>query len=237
MLAKQKLAASAPVRPSLNTIEPFASLNARWAEMTRREDELTAELRPLVAEIRAAGGYARTRRRAGPPRRRARRLPPRASRELVADLVPFRRPGRRRRSATSTARRRRAAEISAELADITEAKKRLLPALNRARAEASAKVCDAVRPDACGDRPAHCRGADRAGRGWTAQTVLLHELAAEGCFNFNPAADRDPRSGRPARHHRPRPALGCRVRLHQPERGAAGMAGPLISHNEQEHER
>ena len=46
------------MRPSLNTIEPFASLNARWAEMTRREDELMAELRPLVAEIRAAGGYA-----------------------------------------------------------------------------------------------------------------------------------------------------------------------------------
>ena len=94
MLAKQKLAASAPVRPSLNTIEPFASLNARWAEMTRREDELTAELRPLVAEIRAAGGYAE---RGGVPVRPA--AGPDDYRpgvaELVADLVPFERPAPR----------------------------------------------------------------------------------------------------------------------------------------------
>ena len=125
MLAKQKLAASAPVRPSLNTIEPFASLNARWAEMTRREDELMAELRPLVAEIRAAGGYAE---RGGVPVRPA--AGPDDYRPGVAragcrpGAVPPTR--RRRRSARSTARRRQADEISAELADITEAKKRLL---------------------------------------------------------------------------------------------------------------
>ena len=179
MLAKQKLAASAPVRPALNTIEPFASLNARWAEMTRREDELTAELRPLVAEIRAAGGYAE---RGGVPVRPAagpERLPPRR-RELVADLVPFRRPGRRRRSATSTARRRERPRSAPNWPTSPRRKSACLPALNRARAEASAKVCDAVAARVCGDRPAHRRGADRAGRGWNAQTVFLHELAAEG---------------------------------------------------------
>ena len=43
MLAKQKLAASTPARPALNSVEPFGSLNARWTEMTRCEDELMAE--------------------------------------------------------------------------------------------------------------------------------------------------------------------------------------------------
>src|SRR3954468_20316036 len=131
MLAKQKLAASAPARPSLNTIEPFASLNTRWAELVRREDGLTAELRPLVAEIRAAGGYAE---RGGVPVRPA--AGPDGYRpgvaELGADLVPFERPAPR--PLTEIDRKKaRADEISAELADITEAKKRLLPALNRAR--------------------------------------------------------------------------------------------------------
>ena len=162
MLAKQKLAASAPVRPSLNTIEPFASLNARWAELTRREDKLMAELRPLVAEIRKLGGYLE---RGGVPVRPAEGpndYRP-GLREKIADLVPFRRP--EPAPLTDIDRlKAKAAEMSAELSDIIEAKKHLLPALNRARAEASAKVCDAVRPDVCGDRPAHRRGTDRAGR-------------------------------------------------------------------------
>ena len=100
--------------------------------------------------------------------------------ELVADLVPFRRPDPAPVSDLDR-RKARAAEISTELANITEAKRRLLPALNRARAEASAKVCDAV-------RPAHAAIAQRIaaalielGESWNAQTVFLHELAAEGC--------------------------------------------------------
>jgi hypothetical protein len=179
MLAKQKLAASAPARPSLNTIEPFASLNTRWAELVRREDELTAELRPLVAEIRAAGGYTE---RGGVPVRRAEGPSDYRPglREKIADLVPFRRP--EPAPLTDIDRlKAKAAEMSAELSDIIEAKKHLLPALNRARAEASAKVCDAV-------RPAHAAIAQRIaaalaelGEAWNAQTVFLHELAAEGC--------------------------------------------------------
>src|SRR3954470_9584434 len=178
MLAKQKqLAASAPVRPSLNAIEPFASLNTRWAEMTRREDELMAELRPLVAEIRAAGGYAErggvpVRPSAGPDGYRP------GVAELVADLVAFERPPPRPLNDIDR-KKAHADEISAELADITEAKKRLLPVLNRARAEASGAVRDAV-------RPAHTAIAQRIaaalielGESWNAQTVFLHELAAE----------------------------------------------------------
>ena len=92
MLAKQKqLAASAPVRPSLNAIEPFASLNARWGEMTRREDELMTELRPLVGQIRKLGGYLE---RGGVPVRPAEGpndYRP-GLREKIADLVPFRQP-------------------------------------------------------------------------------------------------------------------------------------------------
>ena len=235
MLAKQKLAASAPVRPSLNTIEPFASLNTRWAEMTRREDELTAELRPLVAEIRAAGGYAE---RGGVPVRPAAGPDGYAPASRSWSPTWCRSAGRTPAPLSDIDRRKaRAAEISAELADITEAKKRLLPALNRARAEASAKVCDAVRPEYAEIAQRIAAALTELGEGWTAHLGFFRDLAAEGVFNFNPAADRDPRPGRPARHHRPRPALGCRVRLHQPERGAAGMAGPLISHNEQGHER
>jgi len=178
LLAKQKLAASTPVRPSLNAIEPFASLNARWAELVHREDALMAELRPLVAEIRAAGGYTE---RGGVPVRPA--AGPDDYRpgvaELVADLVPFERPALRPLSEIDR-KKAQAAEISTELANITEAKRRLLPALNRARAEASAKVCDAV-------RPAHAAIAQRIaaalielGESWNVQTVFLHELAAEG---------------------------------------------------------
>ena len=68
MLAKQKLAASAPARPSLNTIEPFASLNARWAEMTRREDELTSRAAAARRRDPQVRRLSRKRRRAGPPR-------------------------------------------------------------------------------------------------------------------------------------------------------------------------
>ena len=146
MLAKHKLPVTAPLRPALNTVEPFASLISRWAEMTRREDELMAELRPLVAEIRTSGGYRRTRRRAGPAGCRSRRLPPRPAREgCRPGAVPS---APRRAPLTDIDRlKAHAAEISAELGDIIEAKKRLLPALNRARAEGSATICDAVRPE------------------------------------------------------------------------------------------
>jgi hypothetical protein len=130
---KQQRPVIAPVRPALNTVEPFASLNARWAELTRREDELTAELRPLVAEIREAGGYAE---RGGVPVRPA--AGPSDYRpgvaELVADLVPFQRPAPAPLNELDR-KKTRADKISAELADITEAKKRLLPVLNRACAE------------------------------------------------------------------------------------------------------
>ena len=234
MLAKQKLAASAPVRPSLNTIEPFASLNTRWAEMTRREDKLTAELRPLVAEIRAAGGYAE---RGGVPARPS--AGPEGYRpgvaELVADLVPFRRPDPAPVSDLDR-RKARAAEISTELANITEAKRRLLPALNRARAEGSAAVCAAVRPDYAAIAQRIAAALGELGEAWTRISPSCAISRPRG-FQLQPAADRDPRPGRPARRHRPRPALGGRVRLHRPERGAAGMASPLISHHEQGYER
>jgi hypothetical protein len=151
----------------------------RWAEMTRREDELTAELRPLVAAIREAGGYTE---RGGMPVRPA--AGPSDYRsgvgELIGDLVPFQPPAPRPLNEIDR-KKARADEISAELADIGQAKKHLLPALNRARAEASAKVCAAV-------RPAHAAIALRIaaalvdlGEAWNAQTVFLHELAAEGC--------------------------------------------------------
>ena len=203
--------------------------------MTRREDELMAELRPLVAEIRKLGGYLE---RGGVPVRPAAR-PERLQARAVASRLPTwcHSPTRRRAPLTDIDRlKAKAAEISAELGDIIEAKKHLLPALNRARAEASAKVCDAVRPEYAAIAQRIAAALIELGEGWTAQTVFLPRTRGRGVFNFNPAADRDSRSGRPARHHRPRPALGCRVRVHQPERRAAGMAGPLISHNEQEHE-
>jgi hypothetical protein len=178
LLAKQKLAASAPVRPSLNTLEPFASLNVRWAEMTRREDELTATLRPLVAEIRAAGGYAE---RGGVPVRSA--AGPDGYRpgvaELVADLVPFERPAPRPLSEIDR-KKARADKISAELVDITEAKKRLLPALNRARAEASAKVCDAVRAEYAEIAQRIAAALTELGEAWTAHLGFLRDLAADG---------------------------------------------------------
>jgi hypothetical protein len=117
LLAKQKqLAASAPVRPALNTVEPFASLNARWAELTRREDELMAELRSLVAEIRERGGYTE---RGGAPVRPAEGPSDYRPgvREKIADLVPFRRP--ELAPLTDLDRQKaRAAKISAELADM-----------------------------------------------------------------------------------------------------------------------
>jgi hypothetical protein len=178
LLAKQKLAASAPVRSSLNTIEPFASLNTRWAEMTRREDKLTAELRPLVAEIRAAGGYAE---RGGVPARPS--AGPEGYRpgvaELVADLVPFRRPDPAPVSDLDR-RKARAAEISTELANITEAKRRLLPTLNRARAEGSAAVCAAVRPDYAAIAQRIAAALGELGDRWTAHLTFLRDLAAEG---------------------------------------------------------
>ena len=132
-----------------------------------------------MAQIRKLGGYLE---RAGVPVRPA--AGPDDYRpgvaELVADLVPFERPAPRPLNEIDR-KKAQADEMSAELADITEAKKRLLPALNRARAEASAKVCDAV-------RPAHAAIAQRIaaalielGESWNAQTVFLHELAAEGC--------------------------------------------------------
>jgi hypothetical protein len=146
VLARQKkLAADTSARPSLNTIEPFASLNPRWAELTRREDELMAELRPLVSAIRAAGGFAE---RGGVPVRPA--AGPSDYREgvaeLVGDLVPFERQTPRPLTGLEL-QKAKAAAISAELDDIAQAKRVLLPKLNKARAEASAKVCDAARAE------------------------------------------------------------------------------------------
>ena len=131
MPTKQQRVAVAPARPALNTIEPFASIIVRWAELTRREDELMAEVRPLAAKIRALGGYLE---RGGVPVRPAEGpndYRP-GLREKIADLVPFRRP--EPAPLTDIDRlKAKAAEMSAELSDIIEAKKCLLPALNRAR--------------------------------------------------------------------------------------------------------
>ena len=71
-------------------------------------------------------------------------------------------------------------EISAELANITEAKKRLLPALNRARAEGSAKVCDAVRPEYAEIAQRIAAALTELGEAWTAHLGFLRDLAAEG---------------------------------------------------------
>jgi hypothetical protein len=169
---------TAPPRPALNTIEPFASLNARWSELTRREDELTAELRPLVAEIRKLGGYLE---RGGVPVRPAEGPSDYRPglREKIADLVPFRRP--EPAPLTDIDRlKAKAAEMSAELSDIIEAKKCLLPALNRARKQASAAVIDTVRGDYAVIAERMAAALIELGAAWHAHVEFLHELTAEG---------------------------------------------------------
>jgi hypothetical protein len=93
--------------------------------------------------------------------------------------VPFERPAPRPLSEIER-QKARADEISAELANITEAKRRLLPALNRARAEASAKVCDAVRPDYAAIAQRIAAALTELGEAWTAHLTFLRDLAAEG---------------------------------------------------------
>jgi hypothetical protein len=178
LLTKQKKpAAIAAERPALNSIEPYASLSSRWADLTKREDELTNTLRPLVAEIRAAGGYAE---RGGVPVRPAEGptdYKP-GLRELVADILPFQ-PREPAPLSALEQQKAKAAEMSRELTNIAEAKRVLLPRLNRARAEASAAVCDAVRPDYAAIAERISSALIELGNAWGAHLVFLRELAAE----------------------------------------------------------
>jgi hypothetical protein len=198
LLARQKKpAGSTPVRPSLNEIQPYASISARGAELTRREDELTAELRPLVAEIRERGGYAErggmpVRPSEGPSDYRP------GVREMIADVLPFQAPAPRPLNDLER-KKARAAEISAELADITEAKKRLLVPLNQARAEASAKVCDEVRPAYAAIAQRAAAALAELGEAWAAHRGFLRELASDGVsaatlqqIQLDVGDDRDP---------------------------------------------
>jgi hypothetical protein len=56
----------------------------------------------------------------------------------------------------------------------------LLPALNRARAEASAKVCDAVRAEYAEIARRIAAALTELGEGWTAHLGFFRDMAAEG---------------------------------------------------------
>ena len=83
--------------------------------------------------------------------------------------------------------------MSAELSDIIEAKKRLLPALNRARAEASAKVCDAVRPEHAAIAQRIAAALTELGEAGPPTPCFFTNSRPRG-FNGNPAAGCDSRS-------------------------------------------